>query len=104
MTARMFKTAYGNTLEVTIYSTDDTVKDVSSFTGFALIVDKPNISTATRFTMSKKTDGTDGVVKYTFANGDVNTVGQWRCMVELTKSGTKLFTEPFSIIVESIIE
>ena len=102
--ARLFKTAYGNTLEVTIQSASGEAKDISSFTGLTLIADKPNSGTATRFTMTKKTDGTDGIATYTFHSGDVDAVGHWLCQIELVKSGVKVFTERFSIVVESIIE
>ena len=81
---------YGYTLTLTVIDTDtDSAADVSAYTtSQELVLKDPDDNEAT-VTASFDTDGSDGVVTYTVADGDIDEAGVWHVRVKLT-SGTSV--------------
>lgn len=73
-------------LEVTIKKTDGTALDLTGATAKLIMVneatDKVKIAAA-----ATVKDATNGVVEYSWAAGDTNTVGDYRAEIELTLGG-----------------
>ena len=76
-------------LRFTIKDENDNVVNLSGAAKKDIIFKKPN---NVKFTKSGSlvTDGTDGVIQYATATGDLDTVGYWRaqCFVDLGSSGS----------------
>lgn len=66
---------YGIPLEVTI-TVNGAPHDISSATALGIDFKKPDGSAISR-TPAFKTDGTDGVITYTFQAGDIDVAGKW---------------------------
>lgn len=67
----------GTAFKATILNEADEVVDVSTVTTKQLIFRKPDGTLLTK-TATFDTDGTDGVIKYTSASGDLDVKGQWK--------------------------
>lgn len=79
----------GTVFEVTIkdcVSGTSTVLDVSGATTLELVFKSPS-GTSTTKTASLVTDGTDGKIKYTSVDGDLNEVGTWRLQAKISIGG-----------------
>lgn len=63
-----------------------TVLDVSTAATLELVLKSPSGSASTN-TASLYTDGTDGKIYYTTADGDLNEVGTWRIQVNIGIGG-----------------
>lgn len=66
----------GRPHEITVKKEDGTARDLSGATALQLTYKKPGGSTLV-VTPVFKTDGTDGVIKYTFLTGEIDKAGSW---------------------------
>ena len=82
--------SYGATVEITVQE-DGAAADISSFTGRTVKLQAPDgteISKPADF----KTDGTDGVITFTFASGDLDAdlPGEWTLEPTLSAAGVSI--------------
>lgn len=85
--ADIYITDFGVPFEITIVE-DGVAVDVSDATTMTLTLRKPDGSTVTK-DLSFKTDGTDGIVSYTFLAADLDVPGTWKyqAYIETATSG-----------------
>lgn len=89
---------FGTILQTTIKE-DDASVDVSGATSVKFSAHPPG-GTVKSFTAANTTDGTDGKVRYTTLDGDINVPGTWRIQALITFSATKVMRSvPDTIIV-----
>ena len=86
------KDDYGYALELTYIDVDtESAADISGYTtSQSVILRDPGGNSATK-TAAFKTDGSDGVVTYTVADGDIDEEGTWNVRVQV-ESGAGLLT------------
>lgn len=72
--------------------------NISSYTTVQYILQKPSYESITK-TAALYTDGTDGKVTYTFADGDIDEAGVWKLQVRLSKTGSEITSEESIFIV-----
>jgi hypothetical protein len=88
------KDDYGYTLELTVIDTDtDSAADVSGYTTSQSVVLKDPTDTEATKSASFKTDGSDGIVQYTVADGDIDAAGVWHIRVKLVSGSATLRSE-----------
>lgn len=75
-----------------VFQQDGTALDISSYTTLQFILLKPDGSEDTK-TAGFATDGTDGVIEYTFVSGDIDQAGKWKVQGRIAKAGTQLTTD-----------
>jgi|SRR3990167_5187462 len=94
--------SYGVTIRITCVDGAGTAQDVSSYTtSRTLFVYPPNSSDkVVSATLAFLTDGTDGILTFNFASGDIDRPGDWKAQVELTTASAVLKSKPFVIAVE----
>ncbi len=68
----------GIDIEVTFVDANDSALTVSGASTKQLKLLSPNASSPTTVTADFKTDGSDGILKYTTTSGTLNVVGTWR--------------------------
>ena len=68
---------FGTILEVTVKDQADVIVDLSGTTLKTIDVIDPDGNRATK-TAAFKTDGTDGILKYTTVANDIDESGEWR--------------------------
>ena len=68
---------------------DGTAQDISSYTTRQFILRSPTGTTATK-TAEFDTDGTDGVLSYTFEEDDIDRAGNWSVQARISKTGVEL--------------
>lgn len=83
---------YGAVVEITAQQ-DGVAVDISSYTTLSIVLQAPSGAETTK-AAAFKTDGTDGILQFTIANGDLDEVGGWTMQVELTKAGVRLTSDP----------
>ena len=83
--------SYGQTMLITLKDLDGNVQDVSAYNGTnsAIAKSPDNKKTATA-TVTFNAGGTDGVVLWTWADGDIDRAGDWSVQVVLNKSGARV--------------
>lgn len=91
---------YGIPLEVTI-TVNGVAHDISDATTMGLDFKKPDGSTISR-TPTFKTDGTDGVLTYTFTTGELDIVGEWKYQIYVVTPTSGRHTEHGSLEVGGI--
>jgi len=85
---------YGQTIQFTVIDVDtDAAADVSAYTTSQDVQFKdPDGNIATE-TAGFNGDGSDGLVDYTLADGDIDEGGRWRVRVRLKSGSAQLTTE-----------
>lgn len=83
---------YGQTGELTFVDVDTgNAQDISSYSSsIQMILRDPTGAEAT-VTASFVTDGTDGKIQYTLANGDIDAAGNWKVRGKVS-TGTAVLT------------
>lgn len=77
----------GTQFRVTVQDCNSTVIDISDATTTEIIFKKPNGDTITQ-TAYFLTDGSDGIIRYIAASGDLDTTGSWKIQSHIiTPSG-----------------
>jgi hypothetical protein len=93
---------YGIAMELTVKQ-DTVAQDLSAYTAITFLFEDPD-GTVTSKTGAFKTDGTDGIVKYVLADGDINQAGNWRVQVVLSNATASVPTLWLSFSVRSKLE
>lgn len=83
MTAEVHKDDYGTTIIITLVNGAGTALDVSDATLIEFLFEKPSGTVITK-TGNFVSDGSDGKVKYTFAEDVLDADGRWKVQVRLT--------------------
>ncbi len=85
--------SYGQTLLITLKDLDGNVQDVSSFdstkTAVAVSPDKRKTATAT---ITFNGTGTDGIVQWVWASGDIDRGGDWELQLVLNSATVRIKT------------
>lgn len=74
----------GRVFEVLVKNQDDEIENVSTATTKEIIFRKPDGNTLTK-TALFTTDGTDGYIKYTTIDEDLDTLGIWEYQYRIVK-------------------
>jgi hypothetical protein len=93
--------SYGQTLLITLKDLDGNVQDASSYDGTntAVAVSPDGRKTVTA-TTSWNTDGSDGILSWTWADGAIDRSGDWLVQLVLNKTGgrTKSYVAKMPVI------
>ena len=85
--------SFGQTLLITLKDEDGVIQDVSAFSGIrtaiALTPDKRDTKTAS---VSFNATGSDGVVSWTWADGDIDRPGDWEVQIVLNSGSARIKT------------
>ena len=86
---------YGQVLTITIKDTDtDAAADVSAYTTAQQVFLKdPGGNVSAALTAAFDSDGSDGVVVYTIADGDIDEQGLWQMCARVTSGAAVLTSE-----------
>lgn len=71
---------------------DGSARDVSTYTTKQFIFRDPD-GTATTKTADFDTDGSDGILKYTTVDGDIDAAGNWKVAARIKKANVELTSE-----------
>ena len=82
---------------------DGTAVDISAYTTRQFIFKSP-IGAVTTKTATFDDDGTDGILKYTVADGDIDRAGSWRVQARIAKTGVELTSDPLHFQVEDRLD
>ena len=93
---------YGFTGKLRIVQ-DNAVQDISSYTTLQFVLRDPS-GTETTKTAEFTDDGTDGILQYTFADGDIDTAGIWRVQARIAKSGSELTSDDIRFLVTARLD
>lgn len=99
--------SYGNTITVTLTDFDGNAQDVSTFDGTKKIYGRhKDTGKEVNATLSFDSDGSDGVLTFSWADGDIDAPGDWIVQVVLQDSGPtmKVKSLPSLMPVESSID
>jgi len=94
--------AYGFVIDLTVQQ-DGVAQDISAFSAVTFLFEDPDgvvISHVAGF----KTDGSEGIVRYTVADGDIDQEGNWRVQVVLSSASASVPTRWLGFRVESKLE
>src|SRR5687767_13585106 len=83
---------FGTIFQFEIKDEDDAVVDVSTATTREIVFKKLTGDILSK-TASLVNAGTDGLVKYVIASGDIDTVGQWRVQGRVILSGKQFSSD-----------
>jgi len=90
----------GNDFAVQLIQSDGTPKNLTGYTVKFKMWTQGYKSTPKIDAAGTVTDAANGLVKYTFAANDLNTVGRYLGEFQIEKTGVAESTEPIDIIVE----
>lgn len=76
----------GTVFKLTIKDSNGNVVDISSASVKQVVFKKPDLTTVTK-NCNFLTDGTDGIVTYTVASGDLDVAGIWMLQTYVVISG-----------------
>ena len=92
---------YGQVIELTIIDIDtDAAADVSSYTTAQTMIFTNPAGTVTVKIASFKTDGSDGIIRYTVQENFLSQAGVWRVRARVTSGSAKLtsVTHKFDVL------
>lgn len=85
---------YGQVIRLTVYDVDTgTAANLSIYTGTVSVILTSPAGVQTVKTAAFSGDGSDGVVVYTLAEGDIDAEGQWQIQARVTNEGAQLTSE-----------
>ena len=85
--------SYGQTLLITLKDLDGNVQNVSAFTGTKSAIGvSPNKRKTVTATISFNSDGTDGLVSWTWASGNIDSPGDWEVQLVLNSGASRIKT------------
>lgn len=84
--AELHKYDYGTVLKINVVKSDGTTQDISGATSILFFLEKPNEAIITR-TGTLTTNGSDGLIQYTVASGDLDMIGIWSIQGRVVTSG-----------------
>ena len=88
---------FGDIIRITV-TEDDSAHNISSYTTLQIILKAPDGRKISR-TASFFTDGTDGIIECTLADGDFDQDGDWRLQARVAKTGVDICTESVTFSV-----
>lgn len=84
---------YGQTIVLTVKDVDTAAAaDISAYSDSVEVELKDPYGTVTTKTAAFSTDGSDGLVEYALADGDIDAGGTWRIRAKVTKTGQAVLT------------
>ena len=84
--------SYGFEIVMEVQDTDtSSAIDISSYTAQIMDFEDPDGNVAS-LTAAFDSDGTDGKIAYTVADGDIDEEGTWQIRAKLTRSGVVLYS------------
>lgn len=94
---------YGREVVVTVQE-DGSAVDVSEFTTRVVVLRAPGGAAVKEKVAAFVSDGTDGQLTFTFADGDLDAVGEWLLQVQLTKVVEEVTTQfvPSSVVAFTV--
>jgi len=91
---------YGYNLELTVNDKDTgSALDISTYTTLRYLLRDPAGATTTK-TAAFKTNGTDGVLTYTIADGDIDQTGRWRIQAQIVTGSSVLTSDEVVFTVQ----
>lgn len=93
---------YGNTITLTLVNDAGTAVDISAFTTAKTVtLESPDhIKKVTCTGSFSGNNGTDGVITFAPASGDIDREGDWTGQVELEAASARALSDIFTISVE----
>ena len=92
---------YGKSHSLTLKDFEGAAQNVATYTGITVVCRSPEGTKTLALTGSFLTDGTDGVITWSFSTGSfIDRPGIWEGQVELTKTGYKTKSYPFNAEVQ----
>jgi hypothetical protein len=77
---------------------DGVAADISSYTTLQFVLTDP-AGAATIKTAAFDSDGTDGILKYTLIDGDIDMAGNWQVQARIIKTGVEITSDPLRFLV-----
>lgn len=93
---------YGMVGKITIKQ-NGSVLNISTYTTKQFIFLKPSGTTLT-VTADFDTDGSNGILKYTFLAGNINEAGQWKVQARIAKTGIEISSEAIPFVVKERLD
>ena len=85
--------SWGQTIIVTLQDLSGVVQNVSTYTGTkSAVAISPDGAKRVSATVSFSTDGSDGLVQWTWASGDIDRPGNWTLQISLNKTTARIKT------------
>jgi len=85
--------SYGQTIQITLKDLDGNIQDVSAYTGTRTALAKSDDGRKTaNAAISFNTDGSDGVVQWSWASGDIDRPGDWELQLVLNSGSARVKT------------
>ena len=84
--------SFGQTILVTLRDLEGVVQDVSAFTGTrTAIAQRPGGRSPLRTaSVAFNSDGTDGIVSFSWADGDIDESGEWEIQITLNSGSARV--------------
>ena len=83
--------SYGQSILITLKDLDGNVQNVSGFTGTKTAIGiAPNKRKTVTATITFNSDGSDGVITWTWASGDIDTPGDWEVQITLNSGSSRI--------------
>ena len=82
---------------------DGSALDISSYSTLQFILTDPD-GTAETKTAAFDSDGTDGILKYTIADGDIDAEGNWNVQARILKAGVELTSSEHTFYVAARLD
>jgi len=83
--------SYGQTIVITLRDLNGVVQDISAYASTLTAIGKPpggkKIATAT---VTWNSDGTDGIVSFSWASGDIDESGEWELQITLNSATARV--------------
>lgn len=87
----LFVGDFGDAITITLVDDDNVAVDVSAYTGTITVTAiSPDELKIVSWTGTFSTDGSDGIITFTPASGDIDREGDWKAQVKLTISTTNV--------------
>ena len=77
---------------------DGSAADISTYTTKQFVMTDP-AGAATIKTAAFDSDGSDGILKYTLIDGDIDLSGNWQVQARIIKAGVEITSEPLKFFV-----
>lgn len=82
--------SYGNNILITLKDLDGNAQDVSAYTGTKTAIGKSPSGKSATATVTFNSTGSDGVVKWSWASGDIDEQGDWEVQIVLNSASARI--------------
>ncbi len=83
---------------------DGVAIDISSYTTLQFFLVDPSGNASDALTAAFDSDGTDGKLKYTLQDGDIDESGEWQVFARVSKTGSEITTDPLRFYVAARLD